>query len=90
MRTVLVTLCIGQHRVEDTLTLIDTFQQFTDYDIVIATDTASSFSDKYVDVLTLSDITDMPPYLGKYHYVFNYNLKGVVTKFVYEKYTDHD
>lgn len=89
MKTVLVTLCIGQHRVEDTLTLIETFKQFTDYDIVIVTDIVSSFSDKGVDVIALSDITDMPPYLGKYHSVFNYNLKGVVTKFVYEKYTDH-
>lgn len=90
MKTILVTLCVGKDRIPQTLKFIKTFNQFTDYDIAVITDTPSSFDKERAKVIKLSDITKMAPFVGPGNYIFNYNLKGVVTNFVYDTQPKYD
>jgi len=89
-KTAVITLCVGKDRIEDTERLIDTFTKYSDYDILVVSDCIENLPDRPdVKYIELKSITELPTFMGRQGETFNYNLKGIVIKYCYEKFLNY-
>jgi len=88
MKTLVCTLAIGEPRIAQVNKLLQTFKQYTDYDVVVYTDRPPTSINAPADrVIHVHDITSAP---FKVQAAFNFNLKGIVTAHAYRNFLSCD
>lgn len=88
MKTLVCTLAIGEARIPHVNKLLQTFKQYTDYEVVVYTDRPSTSISTPTDrVIRVDDITSAP---FKVQAAFNFNLKGIVTAHAYRNFLSYD
>lgn len=88
MKTLLCTLAINKTRTPHVNKLLQTFRQYTDYDVMVYTDQPPEHIDSPTNMLIrVEDITSAP---FKVQAAFNFNLKGIVTAHAYKTFLDYD
>lgn len=88
MKTIVCTLAIGEPRIRHVNKLLQTFRQYTDYEVVVYTNLPAKSIDAPADkIIQVEDITSAP---FKVQAAFNFNLKGIVTAHTYKNFLDCD
>ena len=86
-KTLLCTIVVRETKLPFIDDLIQSFTEYTDFDIVVYTDLPLDDID-HDNVIDIREVTDLPLIYGSN--CFNYNLKGVVTHYTYHNNPEYD
>lgn len=88
MKTLLCTLAIGKRFIPPVNKLLQTFRQYTDYDIVVYTDQPPAHIDSPANMIIRPDEITSAPF--RVQTAFNFNLKGIITAYTYKHFLNYD
>ncbi len=84
-KTIICTVAVGEHKLEDVNRLVKTFTEYSDCDIVVYTDCVDGV--EHDNVIDITGVTSCFLHRGV---IFNYNLKGIITGYTYDRFTEYD